>query len=583
MLIVILDMWRPYGSCYSGLVFSPRALLLLLAIVAGCEGQISGGLGRPPLPGATGGGLGANPTGPAEVPNPCTEALSVGSAPIRRLSHLEYGYSLTDALDPSLTAVVRAQQGTLLADSVSLGFNNSATFLQVSNVLATNYMDAAEQLSISAVADLTKLLPCEARTAAAEAGCARQFIGSFGAKLYRRPLSAEETSAYVGVYHQARAGGYDFKSGIQWLVFTFLQSPGFLYRVEVDQTNDPAIRKLTGQELAVRLSFLIWQSGPDAALTQAVAAGDLSTKEDLAREATRMLADPKAERSFDFFSQWLGVETLDSFERDATAFPSLSPGLAGLLRAEVQQFISHVLSDDAKLSTLLTAPHTYVNGELAAHYGLTGVTGSTWQKATWPGRRGGVLMLGGVLTQKDKSNRTSIVRRGLIMRTQVMCQLVSAPPPGIPSLEEVTGSVSQAQRLAQHRTDAACSGCHTLLDPLGMPFENIDAVGRPRTIDESGHPSLTVGALAGLSEENLEGPVIDGLDLVSRYAQSSDIRGCFATQLYRFASGRKEEKGDACSRYQLNQRFAASGGNIKDLIVGLTQTDDFSNRRVATP
>jgi len=556
-------------------------IFLVVALLGGCEGQIAAVLPRPIVAG-TGGGIGHNP-GPIEIPNPCTDAVSVGSAPIRRLSHLEYGYSLTDLLDPALASTVRAQQATLLADSVSLGFNNSATFLQVSNLLANNYMDAAEQLSIAAVADLTNLVPCDANAAGGEAGCARQFIGSFGAKLYRRALSADETTAYVGVYDKARAGGYDFKTGIQWLVFTFLQSPGFLYRVEVDAATDPVIRKLTGEELAVRLSFLIWQSAPDQALTQAVAAGYLETREDLTREATRMLADPKADRSFDFFSQWLGVDSLDAFERDPTSFPGLNPGLAGLLRTEAQQYVSHVMRDDPKLSTLLSAQHTYVNGELAAHYGLAGVTGTTWQKATWPGRRGGVLMLGGVLTQKDKPSRTSIVRRGVLMRTQVMCQLVSAPPPGLPSLEDVAGNVSQAERLAQHRTDSMCAGCHNQLDPLGMPFENLDAVGRARTVDEGGHPSLTAGELTGLSEPQLQGAVSDGFDLVSRYARSSDIRGCFTTQLYRFTTGRKEEQGDACSRYQLNKRFAASGGDIKDLIIGLTQTDDFSNRRVALP
>lgn len=565
----------PHAFCFAEGVFHRITLAVVLCAMASCQGS-AGALAADRT--------NALPALSSEL-NPCTNEVAVGSAPIRRLSHAEYAYSLIDVLDSSLTSAVQAQAATLLADSVSLGFKNSAAFLQVSNVLATNYMDAAEQVSIAAVKDLPALLPCAAAAPAAEAPCAGQFITGLGAKLYRRPLSAEETAAYTVVYESARKSGYDFATGIQWVLFTFLQSPGFLYRVEVDGASNPApVRALDAQELAVRLSYLIWQSGPDAALAKAAADGKLKTKDDLAREATRMLTDAKAARTFDFFSQWLNTDSLASLERDATAFPNLDPGLPRLFQTEVQQFVSNVvMKGDSKLSTLLTAPYTYANAALAKHYGLPAVTGTGWQQVPWQGRRGGLFMLGGVLTAKDKTTRTSIVRRGLMMRTQLMCQLVPAPPPDIPSLGPIDQTLSQADRLAGHRSNPSCAGCHTLLDPLGVPFENIDAVGRPRTADEGGHPSLTAGVLTGLTESPLEGPVIDGLDLMSRFGQSSDVASCFTTQLYRFSAGRKEEPADACSRYQLRQRFAGSGGNIKDLIVGLTQTDDFSNRRVTLP
>jgi hypothetical protein len=192
-------------------------------------------------------------------------------------------------------------------------------------------------------------------------------------------------------------------------------------------------------------------------------------------------------------------------------------------------------------------------------------------------------MLGGVLAVHDRESQTSIVRRGVAMRTTFMCQAVPAPPPNVPALGPVDQTQSQQDRLAQHRQNAACAGCHARIDPLGVPFENIDAVGRDRTTDETGRTVATVGELAGSADSTLDGTVSDGFELVSRLAQGPDLRNCFATQLYRFSTGRKEEVADACSRYQLATRFKASGGDVRDFLVGLTQVDDFNLRRTTAP
>jgi len=569
-----------------------RTLWFATLLAAGCTGKITGFV-TPQHVGSSGGGAGGGTmmqtTDPTD-PNPCTPTLSVGSAPMRRLSHLEYGYSLTDIFtnlfsDATMTSTVATQQATLQPDPASLGFKNSATFLVVNDVLAQNYMDAAEQMSITATstANLSKLLGgCDPATTGEQA-CADQFIASFGKRAYRRALDANEVQAYQTVYANARSAGYDFPTGIQWLVFTFLQAPGFLYRAELDNPGDGPTRALTPSELAVRLSYLLWESVPDDTLYQAVTDGKLVTKDDLKAQATRMIADPKAGRLFDFYSQYLNQDQLANYARDATVYPNLDPNLPSLLGQEVQQFVQNTVFDgDSKLSTLLTAPYTYVNGPLATHYGFTGVTGTQWQKVSWPVRRGGLFMLGGVLGVRDKATRTSIVRRGVTMRTSVMCQVVPAPPPNVPPLGPIDANQSQADILAAHRQNAACSGCHNLLDPLGSTLENIDAVGRNRTQDEKGNPVSTTGALSGLSAD-LDGPVADGVDLFSRYAKSDVVSSCFATQIYRFTVGRQEEPGDACSRWVLRQGFRDSGGDIKQYLVDLTQTDDFSNRPVSLP
>lgn len=556
-------------------------LVILLAAIPACDGRVSE-LGASLMGTGSGGGGGGTGAHTDEL-SPCTSTVTVGSAPMRRLSHDEYRYSLSDVLtQPGLATAVATQAKGFVADTQSLGFRNGAAFLDVKLVLAQQYMDAAEALATAATSDLGALVSCT--PSGDGVACASQFIGTFGRRVYRRALSSAESAAYQKVYSDARAGGYDFKTGIEWVVFAMLQSPGFLYRVELDAASDPAVRPLTPVELASRLSFLLWQSGPDEALLTAAEGGRLATKADLEREARRLVADTRAQRAFGFFEQWLGLDRLSGLTRDPAAFPGLDPKWTELLAGEAQAFINGIVFEgDGKLETLLSAPYTYVNEALAKHYGYTGVTGAAYQKVAYPTRRAGLFMLGGVLAAGDRADRTSIIRRGVLVRTRIMCQVIPTPPAVVPALGPIDQALSQADRLAQHRTDPACAGCHLRIDSLGSPFEAVDPVGRDRTLDEAGRAVQTAGELTGSADTALNGPVADGLEMATRLAQSAEVRTCFTTQLYRFGAGRKEEDADACSRFQLKQRFAAASGDIRELLVAMTQTDDFLYRRVTPP
>lgn len=557
-----------------------RPVFLAVVCLLGCEAQIlRPGVNPFQPPTGSGGGTGGSGGGAAEV-NPCeAAALSVGSAPMRRLSHEEYKNSLSD-LQPAWATLVATRASTFTQDSESLGFKNGATFLDVKPVLAGEYMDAAEALAAQAVSgtNLTSLLPCN--PTGNEAPCAEAFIRAFGRKLHRHALSQEEVARYQTVYGSARTQGYDFRTGIEWVVFAFLNSPGFLYRAELDPAGSSGVRALTGVELASRLSYLLWQSTPDEPLLAAAEAGQLVTRADIEQQARRMIEDPKARRMVTFFDQWLKWEKLEGMSRNATVFPALPTGLGPMLRTEARTFAERAVFDgDSKLGSLLTGQFTYVNQTLAQHYGLPGITGGAFQRVTLSGR-GGLLMLGGTLATSDLDTRTSIVHRGVAMRTLVMCQVVAAPPPNIPALGPIDASLTQAQRLAQHREDPGCAACHDSIDPLGTPFESFDAVGRGRVTDEAGNPVDTRGQLTRSRDTALNGPVANANELVGKLAQSNEVRDCFATQLYRFSMGRKEEAADACSTYTMKKRFSESGGDVKALLLSLTQLDDFDHRQV---
>lgn len=551
-----------------------RALPFLLIAVTGCEATFLPGEGSGPDP--------LNPKPPIveevkPIVTACTDTPTPGTAPLRRLSHEEYRNVITDLFgDETLSRNISKD---FINDPMSLGFTNSARFLDVKLVMAQAYMKAAETLATRSVssANLPSIAPCHAT---GDEACARTVIDNVVRKLYRRALTTEEVNKYLAIYRQGRTST-NFATGVEWMLLAAFQSPNFLYRPEVEGVMDA--RAVAPYELANRLSFFLWRSMPDEALLTAAETGKLVTKADVERETRRMLTDPKAERVFEFFEQWLDIDELPSMVRNTSAFPGLSPTLANELREEARQYVKHtVLEDGVSLQEFLTAQYTWVNGPLATHYGLSGVTGSAFQKVSWTsGKRGGLFMLSGALVSHDKQTRTSIVNRGLRVRTLLLCQTVPSPPDDVPlSLGPIDATASQGDRLAAHRTNATCAGCHSLLDPLGEPFETIDAVGRERLVDEGGHTIKTEGSIVNTTTVN--GKVADGMALMNTLSAAPEVQECFVRQLFRFGNGRIEEDADLCSRQRALESFTNSDFNVKELFVAMTQTDDFLFKAAVT-
>ncbi|HMJ15185.1 MAG TPA: DUF1592 domain-containing protein [Polyangiaceae bacterium] len=505
--------------------------------------------------------------------------LNPGEAPIRRLSNAEYRNTVADLLGkPALAQQVTAK---FVSETESLGFRNNARFLQINSVVAQQYMDAAEEVAKTLRTDRT-LWPCTP-AAGSERDCATRFIQDFGRKAYRRSLTNEEVTRYQGLYDKADAD-YTFDAAIEWIAFTMLQSPHFLNRVEfgAGSTDGKAYVRPGPYEMASRLSYLLWQSMPDATLFEAAEAGKLATDAEVAEQARRMLQDPKARRVYQFFDEWLDLDELPAMQRDTDTFAGYSNALPGLFAQEAKSFIEHVLwNEGGDVKQLFTAPYTFVNADLARHYGISGVTGTEFQRVNAPAGRAGLLGLGGVLSVHDKPTRTSIVLRGLRVRTDLLCQTIGAPPADVVlDLPEVSAGVPQRQSLEQHRADPTCAQCHNRLDPIGIVFENFDALGRLRTEDELGNPIDTRGEITNTRDAN--GAVANAIELSARLADSQEVRECLTRQTFRFFYGRGEKTEDSCSLKQLDTAFEKSNYSIQDLLVALTQTDAFLYRPTTT-
>jgi hypothetical protein len=316
------------------------------------------------------------------------------------------------------------------AEEVVLGFDNNADQQTVSGLLVEGYQSAAIALSQAATSNLPALLACDP-AASGEDVCVAAFLKEFGLRIFRRPLQDEETGRLLAFYAQSKQA-FDFPTAVRLLLQAMLQSPHFLYRVETHGTPvSESVVKLSGYQLAARLSYLVWSSTPDLPLLQAAAAGALDAPAGVKAEAERLLADPRAKQAMgSFFAQWLDFEKISKLgkaDKSPAVFPTFTPGLPSLLRQEAELFAQDVFFSGGDLSMLLSGSYTFMNQELAAFYGVSGPSSASFEKVLLdPQKRAGVLTQAGFLASHAKADQTSPVQRGLFVREQLLC---SAPPP----------------------------------------------------------------------------------------------------------------------------------------------------------
>ena len=574
------DSISPEDESYWGMVRGLRPSLTPLKIlgpglaIAACVGSIgdagtgAGGAGGP----GTGG-----PGGTSTTQAVCT-TLSPGASPLRRLTQPEYNNTVRDLLGDSSNPA-----NAFPPDQRQGDFSNTAVALTVSPLLAQSYQTAAETLATTAVGHLSTLSACDTATTGEDA-CATQFVATFGKRAFRRPLTQDEQSGLLALY-QANRSAADYNNGIQSVIEAVLQSAPFLYRPEFGNAGlaQGTVVPLTSYEMASRLSYFLWGSMPDDTLFAAADADALKTPDQIAAQATRLLADPKAHPAVSqFFSEWLGVDEIANAPKDPTVYAAYTPQVMQAMQQETLAFADWAIwQSDAKLQTLLTAPVAFVNQSLAPLYGLTGITGDAVQEVQVdPTQRAGLITQAGVMAVLGKADRSSPVLRGKFIRENLFCQTISPPPQNIvipPA--NVTPGVSTREMFIMHSTVQPCKGCHTLMDPIGFGFENYDGIGQWRTTDQ-GQPVDSSGTLTGT---DIDGNFAGAVDLAHKLAGSTEVRDCVATEWFRYAMGRGETADDMCSLDSLKQSFTASQADIRQLLVAVTQTTTFRYRNEVTP
>jgi hypothetical protein len=562
--------------------FSALALTLGFAGALACTGQIDSGNMPAQQVGATGGTTGIGPMSGAGTtgvgggtlpPQSCTTVKT--RAPMRRLTRFEYNNSVRDLLqDTSYPA------DALPSEELGNGFGNDADAQNVVAAAVEQYVSVAEKIAASATAPgkLGALAPCATQVtdAASETACAHTIAETFTPKAWRRALVPGEADGLVALFSTIRANS-DFPTSVATMLEAIFQSPEFLYKPEfgVSVAGRSDVKQPTGDEMATRLSYLFWASTPDDALRAAAAAGQLSTPEGIRTQAQRLLADPKARDVVHFFfDKLLPIESLSQLERDKTLYPTFNAKVGSLLRTETQTFLENeIFNGPGTWPGVFTANYTYLNQELAGFYGISGVTGDAFQKVMLDPstHRGGLLTQAGVVAGPIHTNNANPVVRGSFVVQKLMCQLIPKPTGEIAAKvtpPDPNSAATARQRFSTHSTDPVCHACHVNMDPFGFALENFDPIGMWRdqengvAIDASGDAPL-------LGKFN--GPI----EMEQQLASSEQVQNCFATQWMNFGYGRSLTADEACAVESVRDKFKASGYNVQELLLALTQSETF--------
>jgi mono/diheme cytochrome c family protein len=416
-----------------------------------------------------------------------------------------------------------------------------------------------------------------------EAACAKQITGTLARRAFRRPVSAEDVDRLMPFYEAGRQNGGSFDQGIEQVVAAVLASPEFLYRAIRGPKGAPPNTEfaLTDLELASRLSFFLWNTGPDEELLRIAAAGGLTKPGAMEAQVTRMMADPKASSLVTSFAmKWLNIADLDAVKPDPKLFPGFNDQLRHDFSREVEEFLSSILLEDRSVVDLLTADYTFLNERLARHYGISGVLGPQFRKVTLTQKeRWGLLGKGAVLLRTSYGDRTSPVLRGAWVLDKLMGTPPSPPPPNVATnLDQKAGEAPKTvrERLEQHREKAVCRQCHGVIDPVGLPLETFDAVGVWRTVDRQANNAVIDASTVLPNGVPINGVVELRQQLASKPAMFAQA---LTERLMMYALNRELEYFDMPQVRAVVRAAAKDNYKLSSIILGIVNTDAFRKQR----
>jgi hypothetical protein len=527
----------------------------------GCEGSP----GEPSGTGAsngggTGNGGGTTSSGPF-VPSPPA---------LPRLTTAQYRNVIGDLLGPGI------QIPELEPDQRPYSFSIiGASTTTVSEHGVDLYSQAAFGIAKAVFADtaLRKTVVGCAPATPLDDVCLAQFINQFGLRAWRRPVTPDELTRYQAL--AGKVGAAEPWVALEYVTAAILQSPSFLYRVELGEpdTTKPGWLRYTGYEIASRLSFLLRNSFPDAELLAAASRGELAGKDGVVAQATRLLNDsgPTETMMSALYEEYLDLPVLDTVEFPAVMDPNHT--LAASMRQEVLEIVNRVaLRESGDMRTLFNTRTVAVNQDLAGLYGLTPTSSLTLTAAELgaDSPRAGILTTGALLTLNNRPNRTSPTIRGFFIRQRLLCGSVPPPPPGIPPIMEQDTGAPQTirEKLEAHRANPTCAGCHKLMDPIGLGMEDFDQYGRFRTTYDTGQPVDSAG--------DVDGIVFNGAKQLGQIlSEDPRVTACLVKQLYRYGSARLEADSEQATLKALDDAFSAHGYQLRPLLLELVGSDGF--------
>lgn len=511
---------------------------------------------------------------PKPVPvnaDPLTTALT---SEVRRLSQAEIDHTLRDVMkEPSQPA------GRLLVNDTFTPYDNNYVEQQSSAALVDALDALATDVAARVLADdeaRAAIIPCTPASRDDE-GCFTQLVRSLGQKMLRRPLDDDEVATYLPLLAFAREDNAFYETGfdtaVELVVRAFLLDPEFLFRIEVGTpTDEVGVARLNPFETATRMSFLLWGSSPNDAVFAAAADGSLDDADARAAVAADMLQDPRAREQLQrFHAMWLGYRAIPV------------PGeLSARFGTETNALIDRVVFDeDRDYRDVFTLEETFVDDDLADHYGLPRPQTSPGWVSTAGTDRAGILAQGAVLASFSKFNDTSPTQRGILVRNRLLCQAIRPPPPTVnvdqPPPPPEDGPNCKADRYRAHTLSTSCNECHSQMDPIGFGLENYDIQGRFREHDDDNDAC----AIDGIGELPGFGVFHGPRELGRRLVDEDLVAPCFVEQVTSYAAGRPLRDDELGIADAWHNRFVAGDHRLEALLLDQIASEQFVTRREA--
>lgn len=506
-----------------------------------------------------------------------------GRVTIRRLNRAEYNHTIHD-----LMGIDFQPADDFPADDVGYGFDNIGDVLSLSPMLMEKYMTAAGKILDLAMAAPAELQPwtesyrrifIRQPTPQTKDETAREIIGNFARRAYRRPVTPDEVERLFQIFQMVQKDGGSFESGIKLALQAVLVSPNFLFRGELqpEPDNPKSIHEVNDYALASRLSYFLWSTMPDDELFAQAAKGTL--RRNLESEVKRMLKDPKAHALVENFAdQWLQIRNLAMMTPDKEAFPEFDEELRSAMAGETERFFEYIMKQNRSVLEFINADYTFLNERLARHYRIKGVVGGGFQRVSLKGtQRGGLLTQASILTITSTPTRTSPVKRGKWVLENILGTPPPPAPPGVPVLKEEKGAAltgTMRQRMEQHRVDPVCASCHARMDPIGFGFENYDGIGAWR-IKDGEFPIDASGKL--FSGESFDGA--GGLKTILLKRKQDQFVRCLSEKMLTYALGRGLERYDKCAIDKIVKNLGRNGYRFSTLVMEVVQSVPFEQRR----
>lgn len=554
-------------------------LASMLVVASGCTATVRNDDGGPPIDNVGGNQSAAGATGaggsgaPVGTGGGSTAPLTgPGRVLIHRLNIVEYNNTVRDLVGTS-----QRLSEAFPPDFTAFGFDNVASALTFTDITLGHFLDAAKRIAAETLSSdrRSQYLACDLATG--KEICVESSLNALLPRAWRRPVEPGDVEPLVALYTAIKADGNSDDEAFARVLQAVLMAPEFLYRVERN-SGVAGVRGLTGHELASRLSYFLWSSMPDAALSTAAASGALNEVAGIESELARMLASEKAAALGDNFgSQWLPVRELKNAKPSAEVYPAFDEKLRDAMGAETMRLFLDVAKGSRPLTEIFTSTSGYVNDRLAQHYGMAPVGTETPVFSKLPPNRTGLLTQASFLTAVAYTNDSHPVKRGKWILANVLCKEPPEPPFAIPEPPARAEGTSRKEQLAAHQTEPICTACHVLMDPLGLALEQYDGVGAFRTEDRGAviDPS---GIFKG---EGGELPFANPAELAQIIATAPSVSRCVTKHVFSYGLGRGPRDAsdfDELVLDEVSRSFLDSGQLFPRLVEALVTSDVFRKR-----